>query len=252
MSDLHTEFTDGPKWLPPDVGADVLVLAGDIVTAPKKLKEYVYRIRETWSREVPIIHTSGNHEYYGRDFSKARHNYTIWLTNHIPNFWSLDRGATVIDGVTFIGATLWTNMADGTHMETARSEMNDFRRIFIEDGGDLFSPELSVTEWRKSVQYIEEMAAKATKPLVVVTHHAPSFRSIPPEYAGNPLNGAYASSLDDLVRDFGAALWVHGHLHSNSDYMIGNTRVVCNPRGYETKDQSKLNHRFNPELTANI
>jgi len=40
-------------------------------------------------------------------------------------------------------------------------------------------------------------------------------------------------------------LWTHGHMHNASDYMIGETRVVCNPRGYvgyESTNQFQLKY----------
>jgi Icc-related predicted phosphoesterase len=64
------------------------------------------------------------------------------------------------------------------------------------------------------------------------THHAPSQRSVPIEHQNDILSAAYASSLDALVENSGAALWIHGHLHQAQDYAIGQTRVICNPRGY--------------------
>lgn len=71
---------------------------------------------------------------------------------------------------------------------------------------------------------------------VVLTHHAPSPRSIPPKFQGDPLNCAFASDLDALVMESKALLWVHGHIHSQSDYQIGSTRVVANPRGYPREE----------------
>ena len=68
--------------------------------------------------------------------------------------------------------------------------------------------------------------------VVVVTHHAPSVRSVPARYAADPLSAAYASNLDDLILSASPLLWVHGHIHDSFDYVIGDTRVVCNPRGY--------------------
>ena len=83
---------------------------------------------------------------------------------------------------------------------------------------------------------------------MVITHHAPSIGSVPRDFHRNPVSAAYASNLDELVEQSGAALWVHGHLHSQSDYRIGNTRVVCNPRGYP----DERNPAFVPDLVIEI
>lgn len=83
----------------------------------------------------------------------------------------------------------------------------------------------------------------------MVTHHAPSLRSVPTEWRDDLMSAAYASNLDWLVEESGAALWVHGHIHSSADYMIGRTRVVCNPRGY-WPDQP--NPAFRPDLVVEV
>ena len=70
-------------------------------------------------------------------------------------------------------------------------------------------------------------------PTVVVTHHAPSALSNPPQFAGSPISGAFYSNLDELIEDTKPTLWIHGHVHDSCDYVIGETRVVCNPFGYE-------------------
>ena len=70
--------------------------------------------------------------------------------------------------------------------------------------------------------------------VIVVGHHAPSRLSTHPRYAHDILmNGCYSSPLDDIMMENAEiVLWTHGHTHEDFDYMIGTTRVVCNPRGY--------------------
>jgi hypothetical protein len=76
-------------------------------------------------------------------------------------------------------------------------------------------------------------------PTVVVTHHAPSRKGINPAFAGNGLDGAYASDLDDAIAALtGVPFWVHGHTHIRRRYPIGATTVVINSRGFEGKDVS--------------
>ncbi len=69
-----------------------------------------------------------------------------------------------------------------------------------------------------------------------MTHFAPSWQSISPEYGNSEINGYYASDLEDLILRKRPALWVHGHIHARNDYRIGETRVICNPAGYEGRD----------------
>ena len=81
---------------------------------------------------------------------------------------------------------------------------------------------------------------------IIVTHHAPSKRSIHKRFDDDVLSPAFASNLDDLVERSNAVLWAHGHMHDSFDYKICNTRVICNPRGYSGRE---LNARF---TTKNI
>ena len=47
------------------------------------------------------------------------------------------------------------------------------------------------------------------------------------------MNGGYHSNLEEFIMDRpNIKLWTHGHTHEDFDYMVGDTRVVCNPRGY--------------------
>ena len=98
-----------------------------------------------------------------------------------------------------------------------------------------FSPEDAVVDHRKMVDYIQTVIeGKFDQKFVVVGHHAPSRLSTHPRYKHDTLmNGAYSSSLDDFIVDHPQIkLWTHGHTHEDFDYMLGSTRVVCNPRGY--------------------
>ena len=82
---------------------------------------------------------------------------------------------------------------------------------------------------------------------VVVTHHLPHAKSIPPRFKGDLLNAAYASDLSGVIEQGRPALWVHGHTHDSCDYDLGSTRVVCNPRGYDDE-----NRDFNSALVVEI
>jgi Icc-related predicted phosphoesterase len=98
-----------------------------------------------------------------------------------------------------------------------------------------FSPEDAVVDHKKMVDYIQTVIeGKFDQKFVVVGHHAPSRLSTHPRYKHDTLmNGAYSSSLDEFIIDHPQIkLWTHGHTHEDFDYMLGSTRVVCNPRGY--------------------
>lgn len=99
-----------------------------------------------------------------------------------------------------------------------------------------FCPEDAVVEHRQCLAYIKHIVseAKEGEKIVVVGHHTPSHQSCHPRYKHDSLmNGGYHSNLDDYIVDHPQiVLWTHGHTHERYDYMIGDTRVICNPRGY--------------------
>lgn len=85
---------------------------------------------------------------------------------------------------------------------------------------------------------------------VVITHMAPSMRSVADRFAQDRASAAYASRLDDMVEK--ADLWVHGHMHNSFDYMVGKCRVICNPCGYMTRGGGTENGQFDANFIVNI
>jgi predicted phosphodiesterase len=229
LSDLHLEFGEFEVG---DVDADAVILAGDTDRELRGLR---------WACEafpdLPKLYVLGNHEFY-RSATPKLNRQAQAFANDEPTLFLLDRSAVTIDGVRFAGATLWTDFAldgDINHgMREAGSLMNDFRLIRVDPAYRRLRPQ-DVAAWHQAdLRFLrsECMESQGT-PFVVITHHAPSRRSVGPRYGGdNPLNAAYASNLDDFVAGSGADLWVHGHTHQAVDYRIGDTRVLSNPRGY--------------------
>ncbi|MGH6891597.1 MAG: hypothetical protein ACREEP_05010, partial [Dongiaceae bacterium] len=167
-----------------------------------------------------------------------------------------------LDGtpVRVIAATLWTDFGcfgpelRARAMTRCHALMNDFRQIGIADRPHEQARRLEPMDVLRihgeSRSFIEhELSAPFGGLTIVMTHHAPSARSLSARYHGDLLGAAYASDLEDLIGRFQPALWVHGHVHESADYTIGRTRVVCNPRGYTPFE---LNPRFDPELAIEI
>lgn len=103
---------------------------------------------------------------------------------------------------------------------------------------------------RASVSFLrDELSRPFDGPTVVITHHAPSPRSITPALRKDPLNPAFVSDLDAMIRTYQPPLWIHGHIHNSFDYRIGQTRIVCNPRGYFPE---QLNPAFDPCFVAEV
>lgn len=197
------------------------------------------RFFERVSQEFPhVIHVAGNHEFYDGKWVET----LLTLreeSRRYPNVHFLERDAVVIDGITFVGGTLWTdlNRGDPLTMHVVGEGLNDYRLIRNDQKGyTRLRPVHSGARHRETANYIRDVVEQdPTKAYVVVTHHAPSTHSIHPKYAHQThMNGGYASNMDDfIIAHPQIRLWAHGHLHSVSDYVVGTTRVVCNPRGYE-------------------
>jgi predicted phosphohydrolase len=185
-----------------------------------------------------VLYVLGNHEYYRHATPKLLTD--IKQATAGTNLHVLENDAVVIDGVEFLGCTLWADFRlFGGDPRLAGSEaqqvMNDYRVIRVSPAFRRLRAADSAAMHAQSVNWLRQRRAAPARRRVVITHHAPSKRSLPPEKSDDIVRAAYASNLDELVRDSGASLWVHGHIHTYQDYMIGVTRVLCNPRGYPDK-----------------
>jgi len=138
-------------------------------------------------------------------------------------------------------------------MAAALLRMNDFDRIRIRDPllGEArrLEPQDQLLLHEVSRIFLgDELGKHFDGITIVMTHHAPSLRSLPPGHRRDPLTPAYASDLEHLIERFRPALWVHGHVHSSSDYVIGGTRVICNPRGYADEPNASFDSQLVIEL----
>ncbi len=279
VSDLHLEFSD--INIQNDNNYDVLILGGDIMIAEElydhpetsynmystvqladlgRKQQRVQRFRDFLKRcsfQFPhVIYVAGNHEFY---HGKWKRTLTV-LSNEcakFPNVYFLEAGSKKIDNVTFIGGTLWTDMnkGDPLTLHAVRDMMNDFRCIKKEEEGYTnLKPHDTVVRHRHMLGYIKTVVAeRPDEKFVVVGHHSPSFQSVHEQYKTETLmNGAYHSDLSEFILDHPQIkLWTHGHTHYPFDYMIGETRIVCNPRGYENDGYSEQTG-WNPNILLEI
>ena len=281
VSDLHLEFSD--IMIPNDNNYDVLILAGDIMVAtdlhdhpePVNTADQMaiangtglgrrqlaaQRFRDFLKRcsfQFPhVIYVAGNHEFYHGKWNQS----LITLSNEcakFPNVYFLEAGSKKINDVTFIGGTLWTDMnkGDPLTLHSVRDMMNDFRVIKKDlEGYTNLKPHDTVVRHRHMLDYIKNIVAeRGDEKFVVVGHHSPSFQSVHEGYRSETLmNGAYHSDLSEFILDRPQIkLWVHGHTHHPFDYAIGETRIVCNPRGYENEGYSE-DSGWNPNIVLEV
>ena len=258
LSDLHVEFA---AFNPPDVDADVVILAGDIHTGTRGI---------AWARAAfpghPLIYVAGNHEFYHEHWDHLLPEIRHQALRHEVHF--LENDALVIGGVRFLGTSMWT---DFDYFGPARRQeaiaaclqyLVDFRAIEAPDdasgeapglGHGLLTPAQFRQRHLRSRAWLEQALGEAWQgPTVVVTHHLPGAGSVPARFAQDLGNAGFASHLDHLMGR--AALWVHGHTHDSFDYMVSRTRVVCNPRGYPLrKDAGSFeNPAFDAALVVEV
>lgn len=224
------------------------------------------------AKEFPhVIYVAGNHEHYHGDFKFTLSELKRKLA-YIPNLHVLDKEVFKLDDTIFVGSTLWTDMnkEDPLTLLHMKDYMNDFRIVknsnsqvyrkvpVYEDtpyDGQVrkqigmkmkeeparFTPQDAVEENKKCFEYIKHIVSESApwEQIVVVGHHTPSHQSCHPRYkADHIMNGGYHNNYEEYIMDHPQIkLWTHGHTHERYDYMIGSTRIVCNPRGYIGHEQ---------------
>jgi len=276
ISDLHLEFSD--LELP---GGEVLILSGDVCEAKhvkaeydinnilnegspstgnfKRSDRYTRFFHEECCKYDKVFYVAGNHEHYGYTYHKTIPH----LKEMMPaNVTVLEKEAVEYNGVLFLGGTLWTDMNknDELTLYHMKSMMNDYRQVtMLNEAKNVYHrliPEHTVAEHVKTKQlfrfFLEENRAKKNLPVVVCTHHSPSKVSTHPRYTHDVImNGAYSSDLSEFILDHPEIkVWTHGHTHDMFDYQIGDTRIICNPRGYKNYEQQA--EEFDPTFGFDI
>jgi hypothetical protein len=244
LSDLHLSL--GALALPGN-DADAVVLAGDIAR-PREAVSWASGFSK------PVLYVPGNHEFYGGSIAgTAAELKRLCAGTHIH---VLDDDEIVIEGVRFLGTTLWTDFmlfGEGAKreaaMQAAQRFMRDFSRIRTGEASDaLFTPADSAALFHRHAAWLEgKLAEPYAGSTVVITHHAPSRKSIHPRFANSPLNACFVSDAERLLDAGRMRLWIHGHTHDSFDYFANGVRVLCNARGY-AKDGANENPLFDENL----
>lgn len=248
LSDLHLSVAGMEV---PNTDADVVVLAGD-VGRPQQAIDWAKQFAQ------PVVFIPGNHEFYGSSLTATV--AALKHAAHDSNVHVLERDEVCIDGVRFLGCTLWSDFRlfiseeeRSAAIAEACQSIRDFSRITqSDDSNSCFSPAHSRQIFDQSVDWLAgKFSEQSSGDTVVVTHHAPSPGSINPKYAGSLLNACFVSNLNARITRWSPTLWIHGHTHDSCDYRLGNTRILCNPRGYACEGVPE-NLRFDPFLTIQV
>jgi DNA repair exonuclease SbcCD nuclease subunit len=215
---------------------EIIRTLGSRQAAAQKFRDFLKRCAFQFPH---VIYVAGNHEFYhGRWKASLQHLRDECAK--FPNVYFLERDTKIIDDVVFVGGTLWTDMNkhDPLTLHAVRDMMMDYRMIKNDEKGFTnLKPADTVLRHRETLQYIKLIVDEnKDRKCVVVGHHTPSFQSCHEQYRCEYLmNGAYHSDLSEVILDRPQIkLWTHGHTHHAFDYVIGDTRVVCNPRGYQS------------------
>ena len=283
VSDLHLEFQkeDWPRI--PNVGSDVLILGGDICLAEhlhrnptsmfmadgsaqdltnvlnsdwhgwdaRRYRDFFKHVNDNWQH---VVYVMGNHEHYSGRWERTESVLREELRD-LYNVRLLEQERLDIDGVTFLGASLWTdfNGGDPLSMLSARDVMSDYRAISDLSSGQYrkLAPQVTYAKHLETRAWLRHMLSENKGPTVVVTHHAPSTQSIHPRYISQGLmNGMFVSNCEDIIMDNPhVIMWTHGHVHDSWDYKIGDTRIVCNPHGYPGERKKDM---FDPGMMVEI
>lgn len=271
FSDIHLDF-DIPSstknfdpsrdiWSPTPMPTDqetILILAGDIWHAKKPFSFMGF----SWFKKISaqfhsIIVLLGNHDFWGGNLQKEYEHYRKNIAaQNLTNVQLLQNSTIILGDIKFVGGTLWTDYNQGNLHSIAFAEtyMNDFKYIRNGLAFSKLKANHLIGEHLKTARYIEENAKRdfPEQNLWVITHHLPTFRSIPLEYEGYDINenALYASNLEHLFTD-DINVWVHGHSHHAINYTVKNTRIISNPRGYRL-EETNYDETYLFDLAGNL
>lgn len=244
ISDLHFEFSQNVDFInssPLKAVGEVLVLAGDTgYLNDEKLPKMKFW-EWTSSNFKHVLLVPGNHEFY--NYADILSEGDSWCRMIKPNVGYYQNQVIRINDIDFILSTLWTDIPLSIH-KNLRRRMNDFRYILY--GGRTFNTDDCIVEHKKCFSFIKQSVAESTaKHIVVVTHHLPTMEIVPQNLIWDNLDCGYATELSDFIKKSHIDIWIHGHSHSCSDTIIGNTHIVSNQVGYTFYNQHMMGFEGN-------
>lgn len=246
-SDLHYEFLDDSSWLPVEAGScNVLVLAGDIAVG-KAAIEVVTRIADSLPG-TEVIYVAGNHEFYHTSIDEQLEMLRAGFQDH-QRIHFLENDAIEINGVRFLGCTLWTGFdLFGKDLvrqiiRLAENTIADFQVIRDKRNSQLFNPVSAVQRYRDSRLWLyKQLSEGEMDKTVVVTHFPPCREARHGAIPEDLLSAYFQANCDSMIEQFQPAAWIYGHNHWSDSLKIGHTLVVSNQLGYPSEDGTIPDH----------
>jgi len=229
-SDLHGY---APDFVRDTDKQEVCLLPGDVHEYGNKGTLLIEILKTMCDRFKHVVFTTGNHEYYGTSILRFHDKLTKAMED-VDNFTYLQNGSYIdFDNTRIIGATLWSDTSSINLL--AKHLMNDYKRIRIGPSRSPYQRTLvpcNTTGLHREHRYqinLRILSTPEDMKIIVMTHHAPSYKSIATRFIGDKMNPAYAT---DIEMDKWPDYWIHGHIHEASNYMHNGCNVLCNPGGY--------------------
>lgn len=213
ISDIHLDHGIY-NIFPEDYDVDLWLNAGD--TGNLIMRDYFHSLFP----QGKYIWIYGNHDFYNEPIGSA----------------DMYCKETIINGIKIAAAPLWTDLTKGADWVLYKDGLIDYR--YMKNAG-----------WNERSYNLHHDKQKdfllTSNADIIMSHHAPSFRSVHERYKGDAYNTSFATELgyDILSLKVKPKLWVHGHMHDSCDYNIGETRIICHPRGYPHESN---NHDYAP------
>ncbi len=261
LSDLHNEFlrsgkqVDNHSWsgVIPQTDADIIILAGDIDTGTKGAE---WAISESKRLGKTILYVLGNHEFYRHEYFSVKEKIESLCAG--TSVYCLDSGEFTIEGVRFLGTTLWTDyeadvrVPQDLAMFYIDKNLTDHRIIKFKSGSaySRFKPQHALAFHRKELNWLrQQLDADFDGKTIVITHHGPHALCQHPSFPVSEMSGAFHSNLESLIKAHDIDVWAFGHTHANLDTVIYDTRIVSNQAGYPGENVSNFEAGFIIELT---
>lgn len=201
-------------------GSQPILIAGDLGNGLGNFG-FIEKLRR---KGHTVYLTDGNHEHYSNRSQKR----TLLETEQA--FEQLRRHGSVVQ----LAPDLWLIMTNGWYSVDDEAHwqgyMNDSK------WGAISAVDVNCAAYRHAMFLNDQIAelpdgARA----IIMTHTAPSLKSLDPRFDGSPGNSYYWNPLMQTVLHLWGdriAVWHHGHTHAPVDVTVGDVRILTNPRGY--------------------